>query len=144
MGTLTTIGNALYTVINRVDDLRVHRYPPNQLAEFPCGFLYPENGRMEITGQNEARNFHTWNFDLLSERISIEDSAEEIEPYMDSIQAAIWADIATPSTSTIMAVVDHVGSNEDITYRFLSYELAGKLLFGYQMKIPVKVHRIFS
>lgn len=132
------VGDALATLLNRVGGLRVHRYPPSQLAEFPGAFIYPKNGRFEPAQQLVSRNFHNWHIDVLTSNQLLPNSAESTEPYVDAIQDELWKD------ATLSGTVDHIGTNEDITFEMLAYDYAGKPVFGYRIVVPIKYHRIIT
>ena len=135
---LVSIGDALVLALGTVQNLRVHRYPPESINEFPACFIYARSGTLDQTGPDLSTNFHSWSVDIITQRTHIAQAAAEIEPYIDAVQNALWADL------TLGGTVDHIGTSESIRYELLAYEYAGKPVFGYRIIVPVKQHRIIE
>lgn len=138
MTTLKQAGDGLAAALDRVRGLRVHRYPPESLSQFPCAFIYPRRGNVDIVTSGEGKYMPAWNADLISSRQDMARAAAEMEPYLEAAIEELLKDW------TLGGVVDHLGTGEGLTFELVTYEYNRSPVFGYRLIVPMKYRKAYT
>lgn len=133
---IEVVGDNLETALNEINndtdlvgeaDVRVFRYPPDQISALPSVVFWVESGTSQYR-QPKRYEFHTWTIDFITSRQSAQHAAERAEKYIQPLIKAL-------RDSTDLCI-NNQGA-DGINYEVIAYEYAGKPVFGYRYSVEM-------